>query len=163
MNSVHGHATPLGQIRIGDNGTAVTYVEFRTGGIPFPEGMEERETPLQREALHQILEYLKGERRRFDLPLAPAGTPFQRAAWDALLAIPYGETRSYKQQAEAVGSPKAFRAVGLANNKNPIAVIIPCHRVIGANGSLVGYGGGLAIKKKLLELEYSVSRQGSLL
>lgn len=99
------------------------------------------------------MEYLDGDRKEFDLPLGVEGTPFQKAAWDALLTIPYGETRSYKQMAELVGNPKACRAIGLANNRNPISIVIPCHRVIGANGKLVGYGGGLHIKEQLLAIE----------
>lgn len=105
------------------------------------------------DAQRQLEEYFQGTRTSFDLPLAPKGTPFQNLAWQALCAIPYGETRSYKEQAEAIGRPKAVRAIGSANNRNPIPVIIPCHRVIGANGKLVGYAGGLGVKKTLLELE----------
>lgn len=114
------------------------------------------ETPLIKKAKDQLEEYFAGKRRDFDLPLKTRGTDFQKAAWDALLAIPYGEVRSYKQQAEKVGSPKAYRAVGGANHQNPIAIVIPCHRVIGADGKLVGYGGGLNIKETLLELERKV-------
>ena len=112
-----------------------------------------KETPLNKEAATQIKEYLKGSRKDFDLPLKPEGTDFQLRVWQALLAIPYGETRSYQEIAEQAGNIKACRAVGLANNRNPIAIIIPCHRVIGKNGSLTGYGGGLEIKARLLELE----------
>ena len=96
---------------------------------------------------------MDGKRKSFDLPLKPEGTEFQKKVWNALLDIPYGETRSYKDIAVAIGNPKACRAVGMANNRNPISIIIPCHRVIGANGSLVGYGGGLPIKIELLNLE----------
>jgi methylated-DNA-[protein]-cysteine S-methyltransferase len=96
---------------------------------------------------------MSGRRKDFNLPLEPKGTAFQKAAWDALLTIPYGETRSYGQMAAQVGNPKACRAIGLANNRNPIAIVIPCHRVIGADGKLVGYGGGLHIKVHLLALE----------
>ena len=105
------------------------------------------------EIRRQLKAYLAGRLRDFDLPLAPQGTPFQQKVWAALAAIPYGETRSYKQVAEAVGCPRGCRAVGLANNRNPIAIVIPCHRVIGADGALVGYGGGLPIKECLLRLE----------
>jgi methylated-DNA-[protein]-cysteine S-methyltransferase len=101
----------------------------------------------------QFAEYFAGERTRFDLPLAPAGTPFQRRVWDALCEIPYGETISYGELARRVGSPGAFRAVGLANGRNPLAIIVPCHRVIGADGRLTGYGGGLDRKRWLLEHE----------
>lgn len=113
----------------------------------------DEETPLLREAGRQLKTYLAGRLRNFDLPLAPRGTPFRQKVWAALTAIPYGETRSYKQIAEAVGCPKGCRAVGMANNRNPIAIVIPCHRVIGADGALVGYGGGLAVKEVLLRLE----------
>lgn len=108
---------------------------------------------LAKEVQRQLQDYFSGKRTQFNLPLAPRGTPFQNLAWEALLSIPYGETRSYKEQAQAIGRPKAVRAIGSANNRNPIPVIIPCHRVIGANGKLVGYAGGLGIKKRLLELE----------
>lgn len=115
----------------------------------------QQQTPLLREAVRQLHAYLAGRLHTFHLPLAPHGTPFQQNVWAALCTIPYGETRSYKQVAEMLGNPKACRAVGMANNRNPIAVIIPCHRVIGARGTLVGYGGGLLLKKRLLELEGS--------
>lgn len=111
------------------------------------------ETALTSLAAEQLTEYFSRNRRTFDLPLAPAGTPFQTRVWQALLEIPYGETRSYLDIAVAIGNPKAVRAVGMANNRNPISFIIPCHRVIGADGSLVGYGGGLELKRSLLELE----------
>jgi methylated-DNA-[protein]-cysteine S-methyltransferase len=101
----------------------------------------------------QLAEYFAGQRTAFELPLAPAGTPFQRGVWDALVAIPYGETRSYGELAALVGKPGAARAVGSANHDNPIAVVIPCHRVIGAGGSLTGYAGGIDRKRYLLELE----------
>ena len=116
-------------------------------------GLTISETPLLTEAAKQLLEYFSGNRTSFDLPLAPSGTEFQQKVWQALQTIPYGETWSYKKVAEAIGNPKASRAVGMANNKNPIAIMIPCHRVIGANGKLVGYAGGLDIKSTLLELE----------
>lgn len=112
-----------------------------------------RETPLLKRAGTQLLEYLAGERKEFDLPLAFEGTEFQQAVWKALLTIPYGQTRSYGQIAASIGNPRACRAVGMANNRNPIAIFVPCHRVIGANGKLVGYGSGLDIKEKLLNLE----------
>lgn len=107
------------------------------------------------ETRRQLAEYLAGERRAFDLPLAPRGTDFERRVWEALLAIPYGETRSYLEIAAAIGRPAACRAVGRANGRNPIAVVIPCHRVIGSDGSLTGYGGGLPLKRFLLDLENS--------
>lgn len=112
-----------------------------------------KETPLHLRARQQLEEYFEGGRRSFDLPLSPRGTEFQLKVWRALVDIPYGETRCYGQIAETVGNPKAARAVGLANNRNPLAIFIPCHRVIGANGKLVGFGGGLDVKQALLELE----------
>lgn len=111
------------------------------------------------EVRRQLDEYLAGRRRDFDLPLDPRGTEFQRLCWDALRAIPYGETRSYSAQARAIGRPSAIRAVGRANHDNPIGVIIPCHRVLGADGSLTGYAGGLHMKEALLELEGAISRK----
>lgn len=101
----------------------------------------------------QLREYFARERTTFTIPIAPAGTAFQRRVWTALMAIPYGETRSYAQLADAIGNRSAMRAVGAANGRNPISIIVPCHRVIGSNGTLVGYGGGLARKRFLLELE----------
>jgi methylated-DNA-[protein]-cysteine S-methyltransferase len=102
----------------------------------------------------QLRAYFKRKLTQFDLPLAPVGTPFQLKVWQALRAIPYGELVSYKTLAEAVGNPKAVRAVGGANGKNPIPIIIPCHRVIGSDGSLTGFGGGLETKKRLIDLEH---------
>ena len=111
------------------------------------------ETSLIKEAYRQLSEYLIGERKSFDLPLNPRGTVFQQQVWKVLCDIPYGETRSYRQIAEAIGNPKAVRAVGMANNRNPLLIVIPCHRVIGANGKLVGYGAGIEKKEFLLKLE----------
>ena len=117
---------------------------------------ERLETTLIKEAYRQLSEYLIGERKSFDLPFNPRGTEFQRQVWKALFDIPYGETRSYKQIAEAIGNPKAVRAVGMANNRNPLLIVIPCHRVIGANGKLVGYAAGIEMKEYLLKLEKSL-------
>jgi methylated-DNA-[protein]-cysteine S-methyltransferase len=111
------------------------------------------ETPLLKEAARQLEGYFAGELKEFTLPLSPEGTEFMKRVWAALCDIPYGKTASYKDIAEKIGAPKAARAVGLANNRNPIPVIIPCHRVIGADGSLTGYAGGLDMKQKLLDLE----------
>lgn len=105
--------------------------------------------------LRELDEYFAGERRGFSIPLDLRGTDFQLACWQALLAIPYGETRSYAEIARAIGHPHAFRAVGMSNNRNPVAIVVPCHRVIASGGSLCGYGGGLEIKRKLLDLEQS--------
>ena len=115
-----------------------------------------QETDTIKEAHQQLMEYLKGERKTFDLPLNLKGTDFQKQVWMALCDIPYGETRSYKQIAESIGNPKAVRAVGMANNRNPLLIVVPCHRVIGANGKLVGYGAGIEKKEFLLRLEKSL-------
>jgi O-6-methylguanine DNA methyltransferase len=108
---------------------------------------------LMRPYVSELEEYFAGKRREFTFPLDLRGTDFQLACWRALLAIPYGETRTYADIARAVGKPNAFRAVGMANNRNPIAIVVPCHRVIACDGTLCGYGGGLDVKRKLLELE----------
>ena len=110
---------------------------------------------LLKNACRQLNEYFEGRRKKFDLALQPHGTDFQRSAWESLLRIPYGETRSYLQQAESIRNPRAIRAIGQANSRNPIPIIIPCHRVIGKNGSLTGYAGGLDRKTLLLALEHS--------
>ena len=144
------YESALGPLTIGDTDGAVSSISF--GKIPLKEGVQ-KETDLTLQTAKEIAEYLAGERTAFDLPLRPEGTPFQKRVWEALLTIPYGETRSYRDIAVLAGSPKGFRAVGMANNRNPIAVVIPCHRVIGADGRLVGYGGGLDIKEALLQLE----------
>jgi len=123
-------------------------------GEPDPRG---REAEPFKAAADQLDAYFAGELATFDLPLAPRGSEFQRRVWAALLEIPYGQTESYGELAERIGSPGAARAVGLANGKNPIGIVIPCHRVVGANGSLTGYGGGLDRKKQLLDLELAVS------
>ena len=120
--------------------------------LPDDRGRGE-ETPLLRAARTELLEYLSGARRSFDLPLDPAGTDFQRAVWEALGTIPYGQTRTYGEIAAAVGRPKAVRAVGQANHVNPLPIFIPCHRVVGKNGALTGYAGGLDLKGALLALE----------
>ena len=107
--------------------------------------------------VHELEEYFAGQRRQFTFPLDLRGTQFQLACWRALLQIPYGETRTYADIARAVGKPTGFRAVGMANNRNPVAIIVPCHRVIASDGTLCGYGGGLDVKRKLLELEGALS------
>jgi methylated-DNA-[protein]-cysteine S-methyltransferase len=117
-------------------------------------GIEVIEDPARTAGLsRQLEEYFAGERREFDLTLAPEGTPFERSVWDELRRIPFGETRSYGEIARAIGRPSASRAVGRANGANPIPIVVPCHRVIGADGSLTGFGGGLEAKSRLLEIE----------
>jgi len=123
-------------------------------GEPDPRG---REVEPFKAAADQLDAYFAGELTRFDVPLAPRGSEFQQRVWAALQEIPYGRTESYGELAERIGSPGSARAVGLANGKNPIGIIIPCHRVVGADGSLTGYGGGLDRKKQLLDLELAVS------
>ena len=144
--------TVMGWIRIQESRGRVIRLEFVN--ISNDEiNQAGDDSPLLTEAFRQLEEYFRGERKNFDLPLELHGTDFQRRVWQELLKIPYGETVSYKNIAERVGNPYAARAVGMANNKNPIPIIIPCHRVIGSNGKLVGYAGGLELKQKLLELE----------
>jgi O-6-methylguanine DNA methyltransferase len=109
--------------------------------------------PVLAPYLRELNDYFAGERREFSFPLDLRGTEFQLACWHALLEIPYGETRSYRDIAQAIGHPHAYRAVGMSNNRNPVAIVVPCHRVIASSGSLCGYGGGLDIKRKLLDLE----------
>ncbi len=142
--------TRLGVFHIISQGGSI--VRLALPGRPCPE-CPEGDPPELLEARDQLLEYLAGRRRDFDLPLDPEGTPFQKSVWEALRAIPWGTTRTYGQIAAAIGRPKAVRAVGQANNRNPIAIFIPCHRVVGADGALTGYAGGLDMKQKLLELE----------
>jgi len=142
----------VGKIEIGTESKRITDVHFAKSFVP-PSEYSRKETPLHRKAAEQLREYFDGKLKVFDLPIAPVGTEFQIRCWEALLQVPYGETRSYGDIARAAGSPKGFRAVGMANNRNPIAMIIPCHRIIGSDGKLVGYGGGLDIKVFLLELE----------
>lgn len=142
--------TPAGILTIAADEKAICAVSF--GRIDV-ENAEVKETPLITKTITELNEYFKGWRKEFDLPLAPQGTDFQQKVWQVLQNIPYGQTRSYKEIAKAAGSPRGYRAVGMANNKNPIAIIIPCHRVIGANGKMVGYAGGLNTKENLLKLE----------
>lgn len=117
------------------------------------ECLDFEETALLRQAKRELIEYAEGKRIHFDLPLTVRGTEFQKKVWDALCTIPYGETKTYRQIAEQVGSPRGYRAVGMANHRNPIGVIIPCHRVVGSDGTLTGYAEGLDKKRALLELE----------
>ena len=148
--------TPVGEIWLSEEDGAVTALKLPGEGAP--EG-EMRPTPLLLEATRQLTDYFEGRRAAFDLPLAPSGTAFQREVWAALQKIPVGETVSYGAVARTVGRPNASRAVGAANHANPLPIIIPCHRVIGANGAMVGYGGGLMLKETLLNLEERYYRE----
>jgi methylated-DNA-[protein]-cysteine S-methyltransferase len=148
-------ASPVGELTLTATGDALTGISFETSrGVRYLESArEDANDPLPRRAAQQLGEYFAGERRMFDLPLAIEGTAFQKRVWDQLLKIPFGKTRSYGEMAMLLGDPKCTRAVGLANGSNPIAIVVPCHRVIGAAGSLVGFGGGLRNKALLLDLE----------
>ena len=148
---------PVGLVYISEDNGCIADLIFTDDNRPGKNNeltqIEKRETALIKKTDKQLKEYFSGKRREFDLPLSFSGTDFQKRVWGALLTIPYGETRSYGQIAAQIGNPKACRAVGMANNRNPISIICPCHRVIGADGSLVGYGGGLKNKRLLLDLE----------
>lgn len=150
MKKIYFYDTKIGKVGIAEDGGNITNVVFGDENIL---NADIEETPLIKTAAKQLLEYLCGKRRSFDLPLAPRGTEFQQAVWSQLCKIPYGKTASYKQIAAAIHQPCAARAVGMANNSNPIPIFIPCHRVIGANGDLKGYIGGVEIKRHLLKLE----------
>jgi len=143
---------PIGPLWLAEKDGNLTYVGFDEQDERLRDHQYSN-TPFLKEVAHQLEEYFAGQRKYFQLPLAPQGTDFQLKVWRELQAIPYGETRSYKEIACRIGNPKACRAVGSANNRNPISIIIPCHRVIGHRGELVGYGGGLEKKRFLLELE----------
>ena len=148
------HDSPLGPILFVGEGhqlRSLTLPTQRPDDWPLP-GWRSTTTGFA-DCIAQLDQYFEGRRYSFSLDLAPQGTPFQRQVWDALLQIPYGETRSYQDIAAAIGKPKAVRAVGGSNARNPIAIVIPCHRVIGANGKLTGYAGGLQYKRALLDLE----------
>jgi methylated-DNA-[protein]-cysteine S-methyltransferase len=147
--------TSIGPLLVAGDREAVRYIKFPRNGTarkPEPEWQESSGGAV-REAVKQLREYFAGRRTEFDLSVAPEGTAFQRSVWRQLQEIPYGETISYGELARRVGNPNASRAVGAANGKNPIPIVIPCHRVIGSNGKLTGFGGGLPIKEALLTLE----------
>lgn len=152
MKRIAYYPSPFGTVGIAEDGAGVTDLFFCQGESG-PGGAISEETPLLRQAAAELAEYFEGRRTAFTVPLSLHGTAFQLADWEALRTIPYGETRSYRQIAEQLGNPKACRAVGMANHRNPVCVFVPCHRVIGQNGSLTGYAGGLKIKAGLLELE----------
>ena len=139
--------SPIGPLTLTEEDGALIRLDFGKKGQAGPE------TTLLAEAKKQLEQYFSGTLRSLTLPLRPEGTPFQQKVWAALLQIPWGETRTYGQVAAMIGQPKACRAVGMANNRNPLPIFIPCHRVIGANGQLTGYAGGLSAKEHLLSLE----------
>ncbi len=146
---------PLGFVEIEASGGSIRRVHLLDRRPR--DAAEDALLPVLEECARQLREYFAGKRRRFDLPLDLQGTDFERSVWEQLLLIPYGKTASYKDVARAVGRPAAMRAVGAANGKNPVAVIVPCHRVIGHDGRLVGYGGGLWRKRWLLDHEKPIS------
>jgi methylated-DNA-[protein]-cysteine S-methyltransferase len=155
--------SPVGKLKLiasSDALVAVLWEGERPDRVKLEAAKLDPRHPILCEAERQLAEYFAGRRTRFDLPLEPRGTAFQRKIWQTLRAIPFGQTRSYLDLAKAVGSPKAVRAVGGANGKNPLSIVVPCHRVIGANGRLVGFAGGLETKAKLLALEARAKRVG---
>lgn len=147
-------ASPVGPLTLVASAEALTAIRF---GSQIPPGCvrctEADAPPLLLRAARELAEYFAGSRRDFTLPLAPRGTPFQQAVWKALRTIPCGETRTYGQIAALIGRPRACRAVGMANHRNPLAIVVPCHRVVGSGGSLTGYAAGLPVKEFLLALE----------
>ena len=149
MKKVQYYKTQLGNLGIVEENGFITEILYAKKS----ENAVEEETLAIKKAHAQLEEYFTGKRKSFDFPLNPKGTEFQKKVWNALSEIPYGKTVSYKDIATRVGNPKASRAVGMANNKNPLMIIVPCHRVVGSNGAMVGYAGGLDVKEKLLKLE----------
>lgn len=152
MNRIY-FDSPVGLLEITEENNYITSLKLVEQNVK----KQEKSSPTLKKAQQQLEEYFSGKRKQFDLPLKQKGTAFQQKAWEYLSSIPYGRTVSYKEEAEAIGSPNGFRAVGSANGSNNIAIIVPCHRVINANGKLGGYAYGLTIKEKLLELEKSFS------
>jgi methylated-DNA-[protein]-cysteine S-methyltransferase len=146
--------SPVGPLLLAADEAGLREILFVNGRHhPRPDPSWKHDSAPFKKIIEQLRAYFAGEREDFDLPLAPRGTPFQQKVWRRLCEIPYGETISYGELAKQIGNPQASRAVGLANGSNPIPIVIPCHRVIGSNGKLTGYGGGLPIKEKLLALE----------
>lgn len=146
--------SPVGPLILAADELAVREIRFAQGlREPAPAGETSPADALLDRAERELSEYFAGSRRDFTVPIAPAGTPFQQEVWAALRTIPYGETRTYGQIAAAIGRPRACRAVGMANNRNPVAIVVPCHRVVGSTGALTGYAGGLDAKALLLRIE----------
>ena len=146
-------SSPVGMLTLIEEEQALTEVRF---GANVRDALL-NDTPLLMQASRELEEYFRGERKAFTVPLSPRGTAFQKRCWEALCRIPYGETRTYAQQAAMIGNSKACRAVGMSNHRNPLPIFIPCHRVIGKNGTLTGYAGGLTIKETLLNIERMIS------
>lgn len=151
MKNLFYYETPIGQIGIAEENNKITNVFFENSSASLEFNI--KETPILIKANNQLQEYFLGKRKAFNLPLNPKGTKFMNDVWSSLCDIPYGKTKSYKDIAHILNNSKAYRAVGLANNRNPIPLFIPCHRVISSNGNLTGYLGGLEVKSYLLELE----------
>jgi len=148
--------SPVGKLKLvaSDKGLAgVLWERENTRPVPLSEAVEDKQHPVLVETERQLGEYFAGKRKTFSIALDLRGTQFQKDVWEALLAIPFGETRSYGQLAKQLGNPRATRAVGAANGRNPVSIIVPCHRVIGSSGKLTGFGGGLETKAHLLSLE----------
>ena len=156
--------SPVGPLLLAADGAGLRLVEFHSPRHPMSrlQDWSEGSNEVLDLARHQLDEYFDGKRRDFELPLAPRGTAFQEQVWHTLATIPYGETISYAQLAQRVGKPTAMRAVGAANGRNPLPIVLPCHRVIGADGSLTGFGGGLPTKQFLLQLEGALPTGGDL-
>ena len=151
------YQTSIGNIYIEETNNYITKLQLVSNNLHLElQNTPMNESPLTKKAFLQLEEYFKGKRTSFDLPLNPKGTPFPEKSWNALLTIPYGQTKSYLDIATIIGNPKAVRAVGLANHNNPIMIVIPCHRVIGKNGKMVGYACGISVKEQLLSLEKEV-------
>ena len=149
MKYYYTYQTPLDELWIVEENNFIIEIKYK---INFQE-IERKETPLIKETYQQLTQYFEGKRKTFDIPIKLQGTAFQKKVWTTLQTIPYGNVCSYKQLAQTVGLPKGYRAVGMANNRNPISILVPCHRVTGINGNLVGYAGGIDKKRFLLELE----------
>lgn len=166
MNTYYRHVqSPVGPLLLAASDAGLRTIEFDASQHPVQRGddWQPGDHPLLAATATQLREYFDGTRRAFDLPLAPEGTDFQQRVWQTLATIPYGQTISYAELASRVGKPSASRAVGAANGRNPLPIVLPCHRVIGTNGSLTGFGGGLPVKRFLLELEGALSRTPDLL
>ena len=156
---------PFGELTVVASDKGVRYITFENDAHPKSfqnmSVMDDASHPVVARTVAQLHEYIKGTRRTFDVPLDLVGTEFQVQAWSALAKVPYGTTASYAQQAASIGRPKATRAIGAANGRNPVVVVLPCHRIVGADGSLTGFGGGLPVKKWLLDHEATVVTNGT--